>query len=137
MTKDRIMAEHSYNFHAIHPWMPGTFVAHTITGTMHLVINDPAAESLVRQVRPQTNGDFVGDSDWIPAEYQEIRLGDEASFHFTRSDVYGENPAHTGKWRRVPRVVQITLYDGYPEFPSAGNFGNPRGLLALNYKATS
>lgn len=137
MTDARSMAGPTYTFDALDPSMPGTFVVNTITGTMHLVINDPAAESLVRRIRPQTNGEFVGDSGWLPAEYQEIRVGDEASFHFVRSEVYGEDPAYTDTWRRIPRVIRISLYEGPTEFPVSDGFGRPRGLPTPTCKEAS
>ncbi|MFF7292034.1 hypothetical protein ACFY9N_05805 [Microbacterium sp. NPDC008134] len=137
MTDHRAVPDYSYNFSAIHPWMPGTFVVRTITDTMHLVVNDSAAESLVRQVRPQANGDFVGDSDWLPAEYQEIHVGDEASFRLIRSEGYGEDLAYTDTWRRTTRVIRISLYDGYPGLPTPDNFGRPRGLTNSACKESS
>lgn len=128
MTDARSMTRLDYTFDAIDPSMPGTFLVRTITGTMHIVVNDSAGESAVRRVRAQTTSEFVGDCDWLPATYQEIRVGDEASLRFVRSEVYGEVPACTGKLRRIPRVTRISLYVGYPEFPDANSFGRPRGL---------
>ncbi|MDQ4214051.1 hypothetical protein [Microbacterium capsulatum] len=128
MTDARSMAGPVYTFAAIDPSMPGTFLVHTITGTMHIVVNDSAGESAVRRVRPQANSEFVGDCDWLPIEYNEIRVGEEASFLFTRSGVHDWDPAYLGRRRRTPRVIQITLYDGRPALPDPGSFGRPRGL---------
>ncbi|MGH8953682.1 MAG: hypothetical protein ACRDVF_01580 [Microbacterium sp.] len=131
------MAAPRYTFDAIDPSMPGTFLVRTITGTMHIVVNDPAGESVVRRVRPQATSEFVGDSEWLSVEYREIRVGDDASFHFVRSQVYGEDPAYTEKYRRTPRVTQISLYDGYPALPTSDGFGSPRALPTQTVRESS
>lgn len=128
MTHDQVMPESPYTFSTLAPWMPGTFLVHTITGTMHLVFNDPAGESLMCWIRRQAGGGFVGDSDWRPVTYSEIHVGADACFEFIHSEVYGDDPAHTGERRRTPRVVRIGLYEGHPQFPAPGTFGHPRGL---------
>lgn len=133
MTHDRSV---QYTFDAIDRSMPGMFLIRTITGTMHIVINDLGGESVVRQARHQANSKLVGDSDWLPVEYTEIRIGHEASFQFVRSEIHGEAPAHVGKSRRISRVMQIALYDGYPELTAPDAFGTPRGLPVLNEKET-
>lgn len=137
MTDARSMADPTFTFDAIDPSMPGTFLVQTITGTMHIVVNDTAGESAVRRVRPQVSSAFVGDCDWLPATYPEIRVGDQTSFEFIRSAVYGEAPALTGKVRRIPRVVQISLYTGYPDLPGPGSFGQPRGRITSTCKESS
>lgn len=132
MTDARSMTDPCYTFDAIDPSMPGTFLVQTITGTMHIVVNDSAGESAVRRVRPQAMSGFLRDSDWLPARYQEIRVGVETCFEFVRSDVYGEASAYTGNVRRIPRVTRISLYTGHPDFAGTDSFGRPRGLPIPN-----
>lgn len=128
MIDARSMAGPTYTFDAIDPSMPGIFLVQTITSAVHIVVNDTAGESAVRRVQPKASSGLVGDREWLPAKYQEIRVGDGTSFEFVCSEVYGEAPACTGKRRRIPRVVQISLYSGCPDLPGANSFGRPRGL---------
>lgn len=128
MTHDRIVRQSDFTFSALDHSMPGSFLVSTITSTMHIVVNDPQGESVVRRVCSLTNSECIGDEDWLPAEYSEIRVGEDASFQFVSSPVYGESLIHTNTQRRIPRVVQISLYEGYPALPHSDTFGCPRGL---------